>query len=95
MGFGDRDVFSSDVGGEDILNICKNNGSRVNLFKFKKGTHAFCVEYPEETAESIIGHFEGTLDTWEPTIYGDYQWHDDKITKGWKPIDEQKKNFKK
>lgn len=73
MGFGDRDCFASSRGGEDILNVCKNNGSRINLFKFQKGTHAFCIEYPEQTAESIIGHFEGTIaDKWEPTIFGDY-----------------------
>ena len=33
MGFGDRDVFSSDVGGEDILNICKNNSQYLKLSK--------------------------------------------------------------
>lgn len=73
MAFGDCDMFSSDVGGEDILNVCKNNGCRVNLFKMPKGDHVFPASNPQGTAEKIIGHFDGTIvDVWEPTIYGDY-----------------------
>jgi pimeloyl-ACP methyl ester carboxylesterase len=79
MAFGDRDMFASSNGAETILeNAKKWNDGQVNLFKMKKGSHNFPLEFPEETARCIIGHFDGSIkNNWDPTVYGDYQWHDD------------------
>ena len=72
MAFGDGCSFASSTGGEDILNICKANGCRVNLFK-AKGDHMWVGSDPKGFAEMIHGHFTGSIvDRWEPTIYGDY-----------------------
>ena len=97
MAFGDRDFFSSDQGGEEILNAVKaHNGGRVNLFKMEKGTHAYLCEMPDKTAEYVIGTFEGTItDRWETTTFGDYHWHGEKATKSWKPVKDQRADFDK
>jgi hypothetical protein len=43
-----------------------------------KASHTLCGEFPEETARLIMGHFDGSLkNVWEPTVYGDYQFHED------------------
>merc|ERR1719350_57856 len=78
MAFGTRDRFASSQGGEDILRILgRHNSGRVNLFrvggdsKATGGTHVFPMEFPEETARMMLGHFDGSIQgRWEPTVLG-------------------------
>jgi len=96
IAFGDRDMFASSNGAEDILNNAKkHNGGMVNLFKVPDAEHNFSLTHIDYVFEKMTGHFDGTItNTWEPTIYGDYNWQGKTPTKGWKPIAEQRKELK-